>query len=380
MKGGISKRGNTWVVRIYQGRDPLTHRKKYLWRTAITKKEAESLRIQLLYQQEQGMLPMSGKTSVETFLDRWLEDYARPNTSPKTFRQYSDLIRTHIKPALGKIQLSRLGPQHLQSFYREALQHGRMDNKGGLAPKTVLHLHRLLHLALGYSIRWGLLAKNPAEAASPPRVEHYVPPILTRDQVRGLLEQAALTRHGAIIHTAIMTGLRRGELLGLRWQDLDLEGGTAYIRQSLQWLSREGFSFRQPKTSGSRRSVALAPSSIRVLKEHRARQLEERLLLGSAYKDNDLVFCNVVGTPINPGNLRRDWVKIARSASLTGLRFHDLRHVHASLLLIEGVHPKIVSERLGHSDVRITLNTYSHVLPGLQEQAAARLDRFLASG
>jgi len=166
--------------------------------------------------------------------------------------------------------------------------------------------------------------------------------------------------------------------LGLRWDDLDLDAGSLYVRQTCQWLPRRGFTFRAPKTAGSRRSVAIAADTVRVLRQHRAKQAEERLALGAAYNDQNLVFTTPLGTPIDPSNLRRAWELVVEQAGIGHVRFHDLRHAHATLLLREGVHPKVVSERLGHSGVGITLDTYSHVLPNLQADAAERLERVLA--
>jgi integrase len=171
-----------------------------------------------------------------------------------------------------------------------------------------------------------------------------------------------------------MTGLRQGELLGLRWQDVNLDAGARHVQQTCQWLPGQGFIFRQPKTSRSCRAVALSPDTVQRVRQHRHRQLEERLLVGPAYQDHGLVFATPLGTPIDPSNLRRAWARIVKAAGLDHLRFHDLRHAHATLMLQQGTHPKVVSERLGHSGIGITLDIYSHVLPGIQAQAAAQLD------
>lgn len=175
-----------------------------------------------------------------------------------------------------------------------------------------------------------------------------------------------------------MTGMRRGELLGLRWADVDLEGGSAHIQQTAQRIVGQGWVFRQPKTRLSKRSVALSPATVTLLRRHRREQLEARLRAGSAYQDRDLVFASAVGTPLEPGTILRTWARVVAAAGVGHVRWHDLRHAHATLMLAAGVHPKIVSERLGHASVNITLDTYSHVVPGLQEAAAAQLDALLA--
>jgi len=179
------------------------------------------------------------------------------------------------------------------------------------------------------------------------------------------------------VRLAVLTGMRRGELLGLRWGDVDLEGATVNVQQTAQRLSGQGIVFRQPKTRLSRRSIALSPAAVHVLRQQRRRQAEARLLAGSAYEDRDLVFASGLGSPVEAGSLARTWSRITSAADVGHVRFHDLRHAHATLLLRQGVHPKIVSERLGHASIAITLDTYSHVVPGLQAAAAAQLDALL---
>ncbi len=382
MPGSIIKRSkNSWTVVINLGRDPMTGKRRQLWRSVKgPKRDAETLLVQLLHQRDTGIDVPPGKITLGQFLERWLEDYARPNVSPKTLLQYTDFVRRGLIPALGSISLAKLRPQHIQSYYSHALQHGRADGKGGLSAKTVLHIHRLLREALQHAVKWQVLARNPADAVEPPRPQRYNPPVLSPEEVRRLLTKAADKPCGAIIHTAVMTGLRRGELLGLRWRDVDLDAGLLHVVQSAQWLPGQGWSFRQPKTHHGRRPVALAPATVEVLREHRRRQLEDRLALGEAYRDHDLVFATPLGTPIDTSNLRRAWDRIVNAAGLPHLRFHDIRHIHATLMLAGGVHPKVVAERLGHANVGITLDTYSHVLPNLQAQAATGLERMLAAG
>jgi integrase len=338
------------------------------------KRDAEVVLVQLLHQRDSGIDQPPGKISVGEYLQRWLRDYAEANTGPATLVQYESFVRRHLIPALGNIPLAKLRPQHIQAYYSHALRNGRADGKGGLLATTVLHHHRVLREALQHAVRWQLIARNPADAVEPPRPARHDVPALSQEVAQRLLEAANATPYGSLAYVAIMTGLRRGELLGLHWQDLDLEAGVLYVRQALQRLGGEGITFRAPKTRGSGRAVALSPDTVQRLRQHRHRQLEERLLLGPAYQDNGLVFTTPLGTPIDPANLLRAWGRIVKAAGLDGLRFHDLRHAHATLMLQQGVHPKVVSERLGHSGIRITMDTYSHVMPGLQAAAAAQLD------
>jgi integrase len=376
MQGHIRKRGKgSWTVVIDLGRDPAKGRRRQLWQSVKgTKREAQSLLVQLLHQRDTGIDALPGKITVAEYLHRWLQDYARPNTAPKTYRCYEDIIRRHLIPILGTMPLTRLRPQHIQAYYSQALQTGRLDRQGGLSARSVLRHHQVLHTALRHAVKWQLLARNPADAVEPPRPgRHELRPV-GPEEVRRLLSAADAKPHSTLVHLAIMTGLRQGELLGLRWQDVDLGASVLHVQQTAQWLPRQGFIFRQPKTAKSRRAVALSPETVRRLRQHRQRQLEERLSLGPAYQDHGLVFATPLGMPIDPSNLRRAWGRIVKAAGLGHLRFHDLRHAHATLMLQQGVHPKVVSERLGHSGVGITLDIYSHVLPGLQAAAAAQLD------
>jgi integrase len=356
------------------GRDPVTGKRRQLWRSvAGSKREAETLLVQLLHQKSTGVDAAPGRITVADYLQRWLRTYALPNTAPKTSQRYEQLIRVHLVPVLGNLPLSKLRPLHIQDAYQRILEKG-------LSARTALQCHRVLREALQHALKWQLLARNPADAVETPRPERYEVHALSPEQVRRVMAAAHETPYGSLVHTALMTGLRLGELLGLRWQDVDLDARALQVRQTCQWLPRKGFIFRQPKSHRSARSVALSRATVDTLRQHRVRQIEERLATGLPHQEDGLVFTNPFGQPVHPSTLRGAWRKLAKAAGLGRLRFHDLRHAHASLLLQQGVHPKIVSERLGHSGVNITLDTYSHVLPGLQAEAAARLDDLLANG
>jgi len=372
MQGHIRKRGKgSWTVVIDLGRDPTTGKRKQLWRSVRgSKREAEALLAQLLHQRDMGIDAPPGRVTVGQFLERWLSDYAQTNVAPSTLRRYRQLIHCHLLPALAGIPLSKLRPLHIQQAYSLILAKGR-------SARTALHCHRVLREALQHALKWQLIARNPADAVEPPRPGRQEIRTLDPDGVRRLLRAADGTPFAALVHLAVMTGLRQGELLGLRWQDVDLEAGMVHVQQTAQWLPGHGVVFRPPKTHRSARPVALSPATREILRDHRRQQLEQRLSLGPAYSDHDLVFATPIGTPMDPSNLRRAWRHIVQAAGLDACRFHDLRHAHATLLLHQGVHPKVVSERLGHSSVTITLDTYSHVLPGLQAQAVAPLDRLL---
>ena len=381
MSGHIRKRGKTkkdgrspWAVVIDLGNDPVTGRRRQLWRSVKgSKREAEALLVHLLHQRDTGIDVAPERITVGQYLERWLKDYAEANVAPNTKRRYAELLRLHVVPTLGGLPLAKLRPLHIQQCYASVLAKG-------LSSRTALHCHRVLREALQHALKWQLIARNPADAVEPPRYQRHEMLALGPEEVQRLLRAAEDTPYGALVSLAVMTGLRQGELLGLRWQDVDLRADILYVRQTAQRLPGEGITFRPPKTHRSARPVALSPVTIEVLREHRRRQLEQRLLVGAVYEDYGLVFATPLGTPIDSGNLRKAWQRIVKAAGLDHVRFHDLRHAHATLLLQQGVHPKVVSERLGHAGVAITLDTYSHVLPGLQAEAVANLDRVLDLG
>jgi integrase len=369
MPGYIRPRGkNSWQICVNAGRDPVTGRRRQRFATVRGKrKDAEAVCTRLLYELDTGLDLEPGRVTTDGFVERWLRDYAQVRTAPKTSKRYGELLRLHVLPVIGGIPLAKLRPSHIQTVLARMLA-------SGLSARTVLHAYRVIKVALGHAVKWQLLARNPADAIEPPKPEaSSINPPGPAAIVR-ILEAATRYPYQALIHAAVMTGLRQGEVLGLRWKDLDLDAGLLYVAQTVQWLPEKGFVFRSPKTSKSRRVVHLSPLTVTRLREHRQRQLEERVLLGPAYRDNDLVFASATGAPIDPANLRRSWKGIINRAEVGHVRFHDLRHAHATLLIQQGEHVKLISERLGHASIGITMDTYGHLLPGMQAQAAARLD------
>jgi len=287
-------------------------------------------------------------------------------------------VHKHLIPGLGNIALTQLKPEHLQRYYAGKLSAGRCDGKGGLSPRTVRHHHVTLHDAIEHAVKWGLLSRNPVDAVSPPRYQRPVWHTLSEDDINTLLEGAKDTSYYALFYLALFTGMRRSELLALRWCDVDLLLCQVHVTRTLHHLRNGGIVFRAPKTDKGRRMVALSPSAALVLAEHRERQEGTRVMLGVPLKDDDLLFSALNGQPLLPDTVTHTWIKLVRRVGLAGIRLHDARHSHASLMLKAGVHPKIVQERLGHASIQITLDTYSHVTPGLQEAAAARFDELVA--
>ncbi len=313
MAGHIKKRGKeSWSVVIDLGKDPLTGRRRQVRRAVKgTKREAEALLAQLLYQRDQGIDAPPGKLTLGEYLELWLRDYGEARLAPSTQKRYAELLRIHVIPYLGSLPLAKLRPLHMQECYRQLLARGR-------APRTVLQLHRVVREALQQALKWQLLPRNPADAVEPPSPARHQVPMLTLEAVGSLIEAAeASTPHGPLVRTAAMTGLRLGEVLGLRWQDLDLDGGVVYVRQALQWLSRQAPTFRQPKSHRGARPVAIGLSTIDRLRRHRREQLESRLVVGALYDDRDLVFAADAGGPLHPDAVRRAFRKAVKSAGLS---------------------------------------------------------------
>ncbi len=316
-----------------------------------------------------GLPAVSERQTVERFLQDWLKS-ASQGLRPRTAIRYEQFIRVHIVPAIGATSLAKLTPQRLQELYADR-------RVAGLSPASVRQLHAILHRAFKQGMRWGVLVRNPADAVTPPRVERHEMRALDPEQVMTLVDAARGERLEALIVLAVTGGLRQGELLALRWRDIDLEGAALQIHGTLQ-PTKGGFVVAPPKTARSRRQVALSMVAVEALRRHRARQIEERLQTGPAWEQPDLVFANEAGAYIDGRNMRHFLDPLVARAGLPRIRFHDLRHSAATLMLSRGVHAKIVSEMLGHSQIAITLDLYSHVTPTMQRTATAEIDAALA--
>ncbi|MDI6871906.1 MAG: site-specific integrase [Bacillota bacterium] len=382
MKGHIRRRGDdSWAVVIYLGKDA-AGKDRYRWYSVKgTKKQAEAKLAELLSSMNQGGYVEPSRLTVAEYLKKWLAEAVEPSVKPKTHQWYKMIVDRHLAPALGRIPLSKLKPLDLQGYFTKALTSGRYvdgePGKGALSPASVRGQYRVIHRALEQAVKWGLVARNVADAVDPPRVPRREMKTLHRDQVLALLEKSKPTGHYALYLAAVTTGMRQGELLALRWSDVDLDARTASVQRTLKkaGLNPE---FDAPKTSKGIRSVALPAELAEALRRQKAEQAEQRLKAGDRWQDFGLLFTTRLGRPISPRNLDREFKELLEAAGLPKeIRFHDLRHTHATLLLGQGVHLKVVSERLGHSSVSITGDIYSHVLPTMQQQAAALLDEAL---
>jgi len=371
MKGHIAKRKpGVYKVTLEMGRDADGKRRQRAFTVHGTKKDAERELTRLLREMDTGAFVEPARMQVGDYLERWLTDYARQHVSAKSYERYQAIVRQHLTPAFAHVPLAKLSPLHVEKCYAAGLG-------AGLAGATVRKHHNVLHAALQQAIRWRLLAVNPADAVEPPKVQRREMRALTEGETAGLLRAAEGTPLFAPVFVAVTTGLRRGELLALRWTDVDLAAGAVSVQQAVEETG-DGLHFKEPKTTRSRRRVPLPALTTRTLLRHRAEQAEARLRAGKGWHDSGLVFTALDGGPCWPSNFERAFRSLKTRAGLD-LRFHDLRHTHASQLLRQGVHPKVVSERLGHASVSITLDIYSHVLPGLQEEAVAKLDDLLAA-
>jgi integrase len=322
---------------------------------------------------DQGLVFDADNLQVGEYLDRWLSDSVSDTVKATTFERYEQIVRLHLKPALGRVKLKALTPAHVRGLYREKLE-------AGSSARTVRYIHTTLHKALKQAVMDGLIPRNATEAVKPPQPSREEMCPLTPEQAKLLLRAAHETgdRLEAIYVLAVNTGMRQGELLGLKWDDVDLEDGSLQVRRTLT-ITKDGPIFTSPKTTGSRRSVKLTGKAIVALRSHLERQLGEIDRIGSLWRENGLIFASETGEPINRHNLtRRSFRPLLKRAGLPEIRFHDLRHTCATLLLTRNVNPKIVSEMLGHSTIAITLDTYSHVLPNMRDQAAAAMEEALS--
>jgi len=366
MKNGIRKRGKSYAIFISLGKDPLTGKYNYHWETVRgTKKEAEKQRTELLHQLDTGMFIKPSKTTFAEYLERWLQHYAKPNISPRGYERYAGIIKKYFIPEMGNIPLTQLKPEHIQG-------HITAIRDQGLKPETIKFHHAVIHKALQTAVKWGLLYRNAADGVAAPKKGHTEMQTWDDFEVRQFLDTAKDSIYYALFHTALFTGMRRSELLGLKWEDVQIQ--TFSVRRSLHHLKDGSYVFTQPKSEKSRRTIALSPSSVLVLAEHKERQQAIRTMLGETLGKDDLVFSTPQGSPLRPNTITRAWGILAAKAGVKVIRLHDARHTHASLMLKQGIHPKIVQERLGHSTISMTLDIYSHVAPGLQEAAARSFD------
>ncbi len=364
MRGHIVKRfKSSYTIFLNVGVDPVTgKRKQQIISVKGTKKEAEQKLADLIRQLDTGTFTKPNKILLADFLENWIADY-KINLSPRGFERYRGIIHKDLIPAFGSLTLVQLRPEHIQSHYTANLE-------SGLSARTVRYHHAVLHVALKSAVRLGLLARNPADAAMPPRAKRPDMQTWDEDELNRFLEASKGSPYYDLFYTVLFTGMRRSELLGLRWSDIDFIMSQIYVSRGLHQLQDNTYVFTEPKSEHSRRAIALSPSVINLLKRSKERRKLDLIDWGLPFSEDSGVFTSIDGKPFRPNTITRAWHDAAKHAGVKDIRLHDARHTHASIMLKRGIHPKIVQERLGHSSIQMTLDTYSHVAPGLQQKAA----------
>ena len=370
MTGSIRRRSkNSWELAIDLGRDAGGKRKRKFVSVKGTKAQAQKKLRELLTTLDKGKNIESSIITVGELLEVWLEEISTQK-GPSTVDGYRTIVTAHLIPALGSIRLAKLNALHIEQYYKKALSEGRRDGKGGLSARTVHHHHWLLSGALKFARRKKLVSNNVIEEVNPPKPSRYEPVMLNPEEVEHLL--ASAKEYGPpyyqLMYAAVYTGMRRGELLGLRWRDVDVDLATLNVVQNLQRVGGK-FIVKEPKTPRSRRNLALTPDLAILLRQYKAHQEGQLASLGLSFEDTHLVFSHYDGSPLDPSTVSHTCKKIVKRAGLES-RFHDNRHAFATLMMSFGVNPKVVSEMLGHSTIATTMDTYSHVSLDLQREAA----------
>jgi integrase len=368
---GITKRNDGRYMARYTVQTPDGPKRKVIYGRKY--KEVEKKLAEARGDAARGIVYDDENQTVGEYMTRWLSDSAKHSVKATTHRAYESQIRNHIVPALGKVKLSRLTPAHLQALYAAKLREG-------MKPASVRQIHAILHKALEQAVRFNLIPTNPAIKVDPPKVRHEEITPLSAEQANKLLDvtRNESDRFEALYALALTTGLRIGELLGLKWSNMDLDARRLRVSRQLQRSSQEGLIFTEPKAA-SRRTVDLPARTVEALKRHRKRQLEVAFKAGGAYQDSDLVFAGYLGGPIGPEKVtQRAFKPLLKRAGLPEIRFHDLRHTFATLLLACGVHPTYVQRALGHASVKMTLDRYSHWMLSMGRATAEAIDAALA--
>jgi integrase len=368
-EGGITrhKKSGLYMAR-YTVQTPTGPKRKAVY--AKTRREVDEKLTKAKADRDKGLLFDANNLTVGRYLERWLADSVRDTVKATTYETYERLMLLHLVPALGRVKLKNLTPAHVRGLYREKLD-------SGLSPSSVQRVHALLHKALKQAVNDGLVPRNVTDAVKAPKQSRKEIPTLTREQARDFLEAAQGDRLETLYVLAIHTGLRQGELLGLKWDDVDLDRGRFQVRRILS-AAKDGPVFTTPKNNQGR-SVRLTAQAVQALRDHRKRQVEDRLRRARLWQDHGLVFTTLVGTPLNRHNVfSRSFKPLLQRASLPDVPFHALRHSFATLMLAGGEHPKVVQEMMGHSGIRVTMDFYSHVLPDMQKDAVDRLGAMLS--
>ncbi len=367
-EGSIYRREDgRWVASISLGYENGKRKRKHV--LGKTRQEVSGKLHKLLRAVAQGLPAPSERLRLGQFLQRWLVDSVRPTVRPRTFDSYEMVVRRHLAPVMGHLRMGLLRPSQVQGYLNRKLE-------SGLSPRTVQYHHAILRCALGRAQKWGLVTQNVAKLVDPPKVKRTAIVSFTPEQCRSFLDALAGDRLKPMYVAALALGLRKGGLLGLRWDDVEFESKTVRVRAALQYVNGS-LTLVEPKTELRRRAIVMPATLVAALRAHRSVQARERLLAGPRWKDWGLVFATPLGTPLDQSRVSKHFKRMLKAAGLPNMRFHDLRHSCASLLLAQHVPARVVMEILGHSTINLTMNTYSHVIPALHQEAADRMDGVL---
>lgn len=383
MRGHVAKKGNNYCAVVYEGIDPATGKEQRRWHAAGPRRsDADRLVNDLVRRRHDGDTTVADRASLGAYLtERWLP-LQESRLRPRTYRSYKSVVELHIVPMIGRIRLAKLQPDDLDGLYVELLRDGNRRGKsgGGLSPASVRYVHRVLRKALGDAHRKGIVSRNVASQADPPSPSATAEPdamhVWDAAELRHFLEVTATHRHHVLLTVAARTGMRRGEVLALRWHDIDFDRSTITVRRSLAEVGWD-LRFTDVKTRTARRTINVSRQALDALRHHREAAAATAADSGEPLDPKGLVFAGPDGGPIHPEYVTRAFDRLVAKHGMPRIRFHDLRHTHATLLLRAGVPVKVVSERLGHASPGFTLNVYQHVVPGMQAEAAEVFERLL---
>lgn len=394
-RGSVREMGEgRFRIAIYLGVDA-NGKRKYYYETihCSNKKEAQKYLTQKLNEIDNGTFIKPANMTLREYLDEWEENTLKSRVRPKTYKSYKQLIELYIKPHLGNFKIKDINPLLIQNMY------AAMITKG-LSPRTVRYTHTVLKNALNQAIKWQIIKTNPCDNVDLPKQARKEMKVLTPEQAKKFLEACAYNRFGVLFELLLTSGMRPEEALGLKWEDVDFKNNRIHIKRVLT-RTKEGWNLEEPKTSKSRRTIPLPKEVMKNLKEHKRNQAEEKLKAKETlnydkdnekfkveelkeklndpkiYVDYEFVFATQNGSPLEERNVSRYFKDILKKENLPDIRLYDLRHTCATLLLAAGENPKVVSERLGHASITLTLDTYSHVLPDMQKQATDKLEKTL---
>lgn len=373
MRGHVAKKGNRFYPVADIGVDPETGKRRLKWhKSCRTREEADAALVEIVRALNRGEYVAPSKGTVKSFLQEdWLPS-ARATLKPSTAKLYETLLDAYVIPRLGPTRLQALTAARLNAFYADLLAAGRTQGDGGLSATSVRGIHRVIHRALRDAVKWDRLSKNPAEVADPPRATRPTMSAWNASQVGSFLTNAAEDDDAPIWILLATTGIRRAEALGLHWPDVDLDAGRITVRSALSYVGTRAV-LTEPKTSSSRRLVALPAVTVAALRGHKARQAAVRLEMGPEYRDLGFVFAGIDGAPMNPTTVSRRFNRLVEQSGLPRITLHGLRHSWATIALGAGVPAKVASEILGHSSISVTMDVYSHALPSMVEEATEQV-------